>query len=483
MPQHREYPLLRLIEKMAGPSAHPDAFLLQRFVKERDEAAFETLLQRHGPMVLGVCRRVLGNGPAAEDAFQATFLVLVQKARSLDQPGRLCSWLYGVANRTAVKARSMSLRRRESTSSNIEVAIASSGASAELDELRAALDQELNRLPEKYRVPMVLCYLEGKSHAEAARLLDCQRLAVAKRLSRARDLLRGRLLRRGLTVGGGVFAALLTRTATAVEVPRLLLQSTRQLAVWSAAGRATAPGVVNASVSALSKGVTQAMFLAKIRVAAVVVFVVAFVGAAVSLVGVSQTGHARGASSVEPRAAASREELDPADAPCDDTAGDKNLLINPGAEEGTDSPAHWSKGNDVDGVEYLWDRNTAKKGKASLCLHKTANRYFPIADWRQTIERAADKRALRLSAQVKAERVTKAILDVSFLDGNGDMISHKWAAYIGAKEANDPPANHDWKEYAGRVEIPEGAKKIQVGLQIYGPGKVWFDEVVAKYEK
>jgi RNA polymerase sigma-70 factor (ECF subfamily) len=86
-----------------------------------------------------------------------------------------------------------------------------------------------------------------------------------------------------------------------------------------------------------------------------------------------------------------------------------------------------------------------------------------------------------LSSQIKAEKVTKAILDVVFLDDKGEWISHEWAAYIGAKKANDPPADHDWKEYSGRVKIPKGTKKIQIGLQIYGPGKVWFDEVRAAY--
>ena len=158
-----------------------------------------------------------------------------------------------------------------------------------------------------------------------------------------------------------------------------------------------------------------------------------------------------------------------------------NILANPSFEDGDKTPADWQSGADIDGVEYVWDKNVGHKGKASLCLNKTAKRYFPIAQWYQIVARETDLSSLKVSAQVKAEAVTKAIIDVIFLDENDEMISHEWAAYIGAKEAKDPPAQHDWKEYQGKVKIPAKARKIQIGLQIYGPGKVWFDEVKAEY--
>ena len=132
-------------------------------------------------------------------------------------------------------------------------------------------------------------------------------------------------------------------------------------------------------------------------------------------------------------------------------------------------------------MRYLWDKEQAHKGKASVCLHKTAQRYFPIAQWQQVVDRKGDKATLRVAAQVKAEAVTKAIVDVIFLDEKDEWISHEWAAYVGSKQASDPAVSHDWKEYAGSVKIPKEAKKIQIGLQIYGPGKVWFDEVRAAY--
>lgn len=161
-------------------------------------------------------------------------------------------------------------------------------------------------------------------------------------------------------------------------------------------------------------------------------------------------------------------------------AGD-NLLGNPGFEAGKTLVLHWSQGAKVPGVSYIWDRENGYEGRASLCLHKTAQRFFPIAQWYQTVERQGDSPALDVSAQVKAEQVTKAILDVGFLDSSGRRISHEWASYIGRKNANESPATHDWKVYSGRVAIPAPAKHIQVALQVYGPGKVWFDDVQATY--
>ena len=161
----------------------------------------------------------------------------------------------------------------------------------------------------------------------------------------------------------------------------------------------------------------------------------------------------------------------------------ENILQNGGAEEGDKSPKSWSQGAEISGVEYIWDKKAGQQGKASLCLAKTEKRYFPIAQWYQVVERTGNQSALQVSAQVKAEEVTKAIIDVAFLDDKGKSVGHKWAAHIGAKQAGDAAVNHEWKEYAGRVELPAGTKKIQIGLQVYGPGKVWFDEVLAEYAK
>ena len=178
-----------------GPS---DCQLLKRFVKGRDEAAFEALVRRHACLVFSVCRRVLGSIPDAEDAFQATFLVLLRKASSVGRRGSLGNWLYGVAYRTALEARTATARRRRKEAQVVPPAQAQPDETAR--ELLPLLDEELRGLPDKYRAPVVLCELEGKSRKEAARLLGWPEGTVAGRLARARVLLARRLARYGLAL-------------------------------------------------------------------------------------------------------------------------------------------------------------------------------------------------------------------------------------------------------------------------------------------
>jgi RNA polymerase sigma factor (sigma-70 family) len=169
--------------------------LVERFVQRQDEEAFAALVRRHGPLVLGVCRRVLHDWDDAQDAFQATFFVLARKAASLAKPEALGNWLYGVAFRTAVKARARAARRREYER---QAGRATANPSSELArrDLWEALDEELSRLPEKYRAPLVRCYLEGKTNEEAARELGCPPGSMSGRLARGRELLRERLTSR-----------------------------------------------------------------------------------------------------------------------------------------------------------------------------------------------------------------------------------------------------------------------------------------------
>ncbi len=141
----------------------------------------------------------------------------------------------------------------------------------------------------------------------------------------------------------------------------------------------------------------------------------------------------------------------------------------------------WEKGQAVDGVAYIWDRKHGSDGKSSLCLKKNVEKYFPIAQWTRKIDHTGDAKELAVSAQVQAKKAYKAVIDALFLDDKGEWIKHEWVSYIGAKEAGDKPANHKWKEYAGKVEIPENTKTIVIGLQMYGPGTVWFDELEVAY--
>ncbi|MGH7170647.1 MAG: RNA polymerase sigma factor, partial [Gemmataceae bacterium] len=445
-----------------------DGQLLDAYIRDREEAAFAALVHRHGPMVWGVCRRVLGNERDAEDAFQATFLVLVRKAASVVPRDQIANWLYGVSRKTAVKARAMVVKRKAREK---QVKDMPERAAPEQDgghDLLPLLDQELCRLPEKYRTAIVLCDLEGKSYKEAARQLGCPEGTLAARLARGRAMLAKRLARHGLAATGGVLETVLSQSAPAC-VPASVVSSTIKAASLFAAGQAAATGAISVTVAALTEGVLKTMLLTKLKiVTAVLLTAVALSGAAGWLY---QTQAGEKTPKAETRTAA------PALA-----GAAENILQNAGFEEGDKTPAHWSKGAKVDSVQYIWDKKIGKQGKASICLHKTAQRYFPIAQWYQVVDRKGDKSALRVRAQVKAAGVTKAIIDVIFLDDKGEWIEHKWAAYIGAKKPEDPPVSHDWKEYNGRVEIPRTAKKIQIALQIYGPGKLWFDDVRAEYD-
>jgi len=166
----------------------------------------------------------------------------------------------------------------------------------------------------------------------------------------------------------------------------------------------------------------------------------------------------------------------------DDDANDQLVLLQDSFEEGNRAPDGWKQGAAVPGVRYAWDSKEASDGSKSLSLRKRAKRYFPVAEWSRAARHRDDFASLQVSVQVKAAGATKATVDVVFLDDRNKWIKHEWAAYIGAKQAGDRPADHDWKEYKGSVQIPAGTKSIQISLQIYGPGNVWFDELVARYQ-
>ena len=179
-----------------------DGQFLESFIRERDEAAFEALVRRHGPMVLGVCRRVTGHPQDAEDAFQAAFLVLARKAASIRPREHLARWLYGVAYKTALKARTAAARRR-ARERQVRAMPQPPARPEPSDDLRPALDRELSRLPEKYRLPVVLCELEGRTCKEAARQLGVSEGVVSVRLVRARAKLAERLSRQVLGLSAG----------------------------------------------------------------------------------------------------------------------------------------------------------------------------------------------------------------------------------------------------------------------------------------
>jgi RNA polymerase sigma factor (sigma-70 family) len=253
----------------AAGSEESDEALLERFAGRRDEAAFAELLRRHGPRVWGVCRRGLPSAADAEDAFQATFLVLARKANAVRRRASVASWLHGVALRVVACARRRSGRpppdQRDLPARSVEAP----EDEAARQEFRRVLDEEVGRLPEKYRMPVVLCYFDGESNESAARRLGWPAGTVCGRLARARDLLRKRLTRRGVALTAGGLGAGLANPSEAVPAalaaltPQTVL---RVLAVPPAAGAAVAPTVV-----ALAQGVIRSMTMTKLKLASLTV--------------------------------------------------------------------------------------------------------------------------------------------------------------------------------------------------------------------
>jgi RNA polymerase sigma factor (sigma-70 family) len=269
---------LRRISVTVPDSGRTDGELLRLFVARRDETAFAALVQRHGPMVWGVCRRVLSDAHDADDAWQAVFLVLARKAPSLRRPELLGNWLYGVACRTAAKARGLAIRRRSREEPLVEDVPATAGDS-DWRELRPLLDEELQRLPEKYRAPLVLCYLEGKTYVETAQTLGWAEGTVSGRLARAREMLRTRLVRRGVSIPAAALATILCADKLSAAVPPALVDAVVNATVLSAAGKTA--GVVSANVLTLSQGVLRTMFLSRLMILTAVFLVVGTVGTTV----------------------------------------------------------------------------------------------------------------------------------------------------------------------------------------------------------
>jgi RNA polymerase sigma factor (sigma-70 family) len=241
--------------------------LLRQFATRGDEIAFETLVTRHGPMVLGVCRRLLYDPRDVEDAFQATFLALLRRAAALGAADPLGPWLHGVAYRVAARIRAKAARRPAGERQGARPEAVEPPCPLERREVRAILDEEMGQLPEKYRRPVVLCYLEGRTHDEAARRLGCTAGVLRGRLDRARQKLRDRLSRRGLAPEAGLFAATLGTELAPAAVPPALIAGT-----VATLGRAATAGAVATTVSTtvieLTDRVLRAMSLAKLELAA-----------------------------------------------------------------------------------------------------------------------------------------------------------------------------------------------------------------------
>jgi RNA polymerase sigma factor (sigma-70 family) len=258
-----------------------DGQLLENFISRHDEAGLVALVQRHGPMVWGVCRRILANYHDADDAFQATFLVLVRKAMSIRPRDRVANWLYGVAHQTALKARATVSTRRGRERQVVEMPEPAMAEPAQWDEVLPILDEELSRLPDKYRVVIVLCDVEGETRKEAARQLGVPEGTVAGWIARARMMLAKQLTQRGVTLSAGALAAILSQNVASGGVPASVVFNTIKAASLTAAGQATT-GAISVKVAALTEGVLKTMFLSKLKVVVgAIMLVVVLVGGGV----------------------------------------------------------------------------------------------------------------------------------------------------------------------------------------------------------
>ncbi len=276
--------LLRYVHKLAagrGASQRTDRDLLDDFSARRNEAAFAALVARHGPMVLRVCQRVLGHEQDAEDAFQATFLILVRKSGSIRKREAIAQWLHGVAYRTAIELKRGAARRRDHEA-RLWTVMRKAAVSPTWDDVRAVLDEEIQRLPDAYRAAFVLFVLEGKSGPQAAAELGIKEGAVWMRLTRARQLLQRRLTRRGIKLAAVLAALAVTDSAAQAGVSAALAHATIRFGLLVAAGESAA-GVIPSHVAALAAGVTRAMFLTKAKIAVALLFAVGLVAAGASV--------------------------------------------------------------------------------------------------------------------------------------------------------------------------------------------------------
>jgi RNA polymerase sigma factor (sigma-70 family) len=303
---------LRRLTEQAQHKHLPDQQLVDLFVRDHSEAAFQTLIGRHGPMVLGVCGRVLSQPEDVEDAFQATFLVLVRKAASLRRGGSVRNWLYGVACRTAARAKVDAAKRRAREASLPPRVPADTLAEITVRELLTVLDEELCRLPEKHQGPLLLCYLDGKTRDEAAAELGWSLATLGRRLERGRELLRARLARRGIALPAALVPLLLIESGARAAVPMALATSTTKAASHIVAGSSAAT-VVSARVVALAEGVFRTMWTTKLQYVIVLFLAFGFLGAGAALIAQPRNASPRDEPKIQDEAKAAGKDQAAAD--------------------------------------------------------------------------------------------------------------------------------------------------------------------------
>jgi RNA polymerase sigma factor (sigma-70 family) len=439
--------LMRQLRTQFAPEdgAASDGRLLERFLSTREEDAFAVLVRRHGPMVLGVCRRVLGDPHDAEDAFQATFLVAVRKAASVRPRELFGNWLYGVAYRTALVARARINRRRAKEKQVKDLPhpphVEPEGS---WQELRPLLDRAVSQLPDKYRLPVVLCDLEGRSRQEVARQLRLPEGTLSSRLAAARKTLARRLARHAPVLAGGVAALLLAERASCAGVPGALARSVVKAAALAETGRAAVAAVTSPRVAALTEGVLITMLQTKFKVAGL------FLLAALTVAAASATGYYALAGEPQKgnlppaiREPAPADELRPAEEP--DNAPDESIKGS-GKEETKEFKLSGFTGVDVGDV-FQVDITQADKFRVTVTA---ADNVLPLV----SVVKDGDTLKIRLDGQ------NRSFQDVS-LKATVTMPSLEGVALRGASQAT-LAGFKSAKDFKARVD---GASKLKGEIQ------------------
>ncbi len=434
---------LRRVLDADASDAPTDAQLVERYLHSRDELAFELLVWRHGGMVLDLCRRILFQSADAEDAFQATFLTLVRKMHTIGKHGSVGSWLYKVAYRIAMEAKARSMRRTvvERRARVRLPALPEDEASQR--EVLPILEDEISRLPERYRAPFILCCLEGRSLEEAARQLGCPRATVGTRVSRARQKLRDRLARRGVVLSAGSIAALLVPSPASAAPPAALVEPILRAALALSQHGAIAPGTVAASVLALVDAVSRPSRPWTIWLLAALLLT----GAGAGVLGAV---HYKKATPL----------LEPSFALPSPSAVDV-----PGTPHGwvawSDQPTHFKVGRDAGIVHggrvsgYVELDDTASTARAVL---------------RQAVQADAYRgRRVRLRGWLRSsgEGQTGLFLRVDGVD-----------LMLGLANMDDRPlvGASDWQQFAVVLDASAEAAEITFGLWRNGSGRTWADD-------
>jgi RNA polymerase sigma factor (sigma-70 family) len=413
---------LRRISGRPGDQGVTDRELLGRVVTRRDEAAFELLLWRYGPMVRHVCLGVTRDHHEAEDAFQATFLVLARKAWSVRKHGSLGSWLYRVAYRIGRRARSQALRRAGHEKHGLdlrELPHAAPPAGAEAGpELRPLLLEEVNRLPAKYRTPVILCYLEGKTHDEAARHLGWPKGTVSGRLARARETLRARLARRGLAPSVGALTAALSPGDARALAP--LLRRALRAGVGFAARPAAAAGPLSNQAVLLAEGMLRTMFLTRLRGIVAVVLAAVLLGSGAGLL--ARNAILAGQAPAE----AAPPDRGPADSPPAGPA-EKNTAVKKALRKlaGTwqvmtvESDGKTGAAEDIKGLAYVFEAN----GKWKLARDDQT-----LAEGTFVIDPAKDPPTIdyKIVSTTAEQDKGKSSLGIYELDGDRLKVCRTW---------------------------------------------------------